>query len=389
MSLPMPAAIRCHSILAPNSAITPGTLLLGDDGRIADVGRSLILPTGVDVIDLPEATLVPGFIDLHVHGGGSFSLATRDADEIRNYARWVVSHGVTSFLPTICAGSIDEALEFIRTAAGATGPVEVGANVLGVNLEGPVVNTKWRGALPQDWAAKPTSGRVDHLIDAAAGRLCLMTLAPEAEGVEELIGRLIERGVVVSIGHSDADHETAVFAFREGARHVTHLFNAMRPFHHRDVGIVGAALERRDVTVEVIADGVHLDKVTVEMVVRLFGAERVALVTDGVPPAGVESGSFRLGNDEARLVGDRVLLSDGTIAGSVATMSGVVRNVVNWGAAGLREAVSMASTVPARVLGLSDRKGRIARGYDADIVALDGDLEVIMAWVQGRLVYSR
>jgi N-acetylglucosamine-6-phosphate deacetylase len=389
MSLPMPIAIRCPTILTADSAITPGTLLLGDDGRIADCGSSLDLPAGAEVVDLPDATLVPGFIDLHVHGGGGFSLATRDVEEIRNYARWVVSHGVTSFLPTICAGSIDEGLEFTRTAAEAIGAVEGGANVLGVNLEGPFVNPDRRGALPQGWPAEPSEDLVDQLIDAATGRLRVVTLAPEVQGVEELIGGLTKRGVVVSIGHSDADYETAAFAFREGARHVTHLFNAMRPFHHRDVGIVGAAFEARDVIVELIADGVHLDKLTVEMVVRMFGPGSVALVTDGVPPAGVDDGSFHLGNNEARLVGKQVLLPDGTIAGSAATMSGLVRNVIDWGIAEPAAAVRMAASVPARVLGLGERKGRIGPGYDADLVVLDRDLQVVMTWVQGQLVYSR
>jgi N-acetylglucosamine-6-phosphate deacetylase len=347
------------------------------------------IPIGVGIVDLPDATLVPGFIDVHVHGGGGFSLATRDPEEIRSYARWVVSHGVTSFLPTICAGSIDEGLAFTRTAAQAIGKVEGGANVLGVNLEGPFVNPERRGALPQGWPAEPSADLVDQLTDAATGRLCVMTLAPEVQGVEELIGGLIERGVVVSIGHSDADYQTAAFAFRLGARHVTHLFNAMRPFHHREVGIVGAIFDRNDVTVELIADGVHLDPTTVAMVVRLLGPDRIALISDAVPPAGLSSGAFRLGEKEARSSGDRVLLDDGTIAGSAETMDHIVRNVVWWQAADLMGAVRIASTVPARVAGLSDRKGRIAPGYDADLVALDVDLQVVMTWVQGRLVYSR
>jgi N-acetylglucosamine-6-phosphate deacetylase len=389
MSLPMPAAIRCHSILAPDSAITPGTLLLGDDGRIVDVGSSLSLPVGAHVIELPDATLVPGFIDLHVHGGGGFSLATRDADEIRSYSRWVVAHGVTSFLPTICAANVTEGLDFVRTAAQVTGPVEGGANVLGVNLEGPFVNPERRGALPQDWPIKPTADLVDRLLEAAARRLGLMTLAPEVEGVEEVVRRLVEQGVVASVGHSDANYKSAANAFREGARHVTHLFNAMRPFHQRDPGILGAAFDSRDVTVEVIADGIHVHPTTVAMITHLFGPDRIALISDAVPPAASDSRTFRLGDDEATRWGDRVLLTDGTIAGGAETMDHIVRNVVWWQATDLAGAARMASPVPARVVGLSERKGRLAPGYDGDLVALDGDLEVNMTWVQGCVVYAR
>jgi len=144
----MPAAITCQSIVTPDGPLTPGVVLIGDDGRIVEAGPAPHVPEGAQIVDLPDATLVPGFIDLHVHGGGGFSLATRNPEEIFSYARWVVSHGVTSFLPTICAGSIDEGLEFVRTAARATGHVDGGATVLGVNLEGPFVNPARRGALP-------------------------------------------------------------------------------------------------------------------------------------------------------------------------------------------------------------------------------------------------
>jgi N-acetylglucosamine-6-phosphate deacetylase len=190
------------------------------------------------------------------------------------------------------------------------------------------------------------------------------------------------------VGHSDVDYDTASTVFRAGASHVTHLFNAMRPFHHRDPGIVGAAFENANVTVEVIADGVHVDERVVAMAVRLFGPGRVALITDGVPPAGLDAGIFRLGDEEATLSGDRVALADGTIAGSAATMDRIVSNVVAWQATDIADAVRMASTVPARVIGLAERKGRIAPGYDADIIALDGEPGVAMTWVSGRLVYS-
>lgn len=385
----MAGAITNARILTPDESFEPGTLLFDDAGRIAEIGTGLEPPAGVEVTDARGLTLVPGYIDIHVHGGGGFSLATREPEEIRSYARWVVSHGVTSFPATICAGSFDEGLKFARTAATATGPVEGGANVLGLMLEGPFVNGDRRGALPRGWLQRAEPELLDQFIDASDSQLRLMTLAPEVEGADTLIATLVGRGAVVSIGHSDADCETASFAFLKGASHVTHLFNAMRPFHHRDPGIVGAAFAESRITVEAIADGVHLDRRTVAMTVRLFGPDRVALITDGVPPAGLGAGTFPLGDEEVALVGDRVLLPDGTIAGGAATMDGTVRNVVEWGVVEQADAVRMASTVPARILGLAESKGRISPGYDADLVALNGDLEVAMVWVGGRLVYCR
>ena len=384
----MPAAIKCQSILTPSGS-EPGILLTADDGTIDAIGAALEVPAGVRVIELPNATLVPGFIDIHVHGGGGFSLATSDPEEIRNYARWVVSHGVTSFLPTICAGGITEGLEFVRTAAQATGQVDGGANVLGVNLEGPFVSDEMRGALPKAWLRGFEPALLKIFADTAEGQLRLITIAPEVDVNERLLSQALARGAKVSIGHSNASSDTAKIAFNYGATHITHLFNAMRPFHHREPGIVGAAYDHSDVTMEMIADGVHLDPTTVAIIVRLFGADRITLVSDAVPPAGSDYGEFRLGQEVARLVGDRVLLDDGTISGGAETMDHIVRNVIWWQAADLADAACMASSVPARVIGLGDRKGRIAPGFDADLVALDPQLNVVMTWVHGRVVYSR
>jgi len=366
----------------------PGVVLIGDDGRIAEVGPAPHVPEGAQVIDLPDATLVPGFIDLHVHGGGGFSLATRDPSEIRDYARWVVSHGVTSFLTTICAGNIDEGLDYVRTAAQASGPVNGGANALGVNLEGPFVNPGRRGALPAGWIAPPDLRTFDRFVEAAAGNLRVMTLAPELPGARVILRAAVTGGIVAAVGHTDADFDGAAEAFAAGASHITHAFNGMRPFHHRDPGPVFAGLVRDGVTIELIADGVHLHSATVHALISAAGVERITLVSDGVPPAGLEAGSFALGAQEARVAEGRVLLPDGTIAGSAETMDHIVRNVVSWQAADIAGAARMASTSPARVLRLDDRKGRIAPGYDADLVALDNDLNVAMTWVQGRVVYS-
>jgi N-acetylglucosamine-6-phosphate deacetylase len=354
------------------------------DGSIIGVGERLPPDAAVPTLDLGGNTLVPGFVDIHVHGGGGFSLLTGDPQDVRAYARWVVAHGVTSVLPTVVAADTTEGIEFLRAVAGATAAVEGGAAVLGVNLEGPFVSDKYRGALPKTWLKSAEPDLVDAFADVAGGHLRLMTVAPELDS-DKLITRAVARGVRVAVGHSGADSDTTTLAFNAGASHVTHLFNAMRPFHHRDPGIIGAAFDHSTVTVELIADGVHLDPTTVRMAIRLFGPDRVALVSDATPPAGVGRGVFKLGNDEAHIVGDRMVLADGTIAGGIETMDQLVRNVVQWKCATLPEAVRMASTVPASVAGAS-RKGRIAPGYDADLVALTPSLAVAATWVRGSLV---
>jgi len=372
--------IRAGCVLTPDQEMRPGAVLIRG-GRIEAAGPA-VSAAGAHVVDLPGLTLVPGFIDLHVHGGGGFSLATDREDEIRSFARWAPSHGVTGFLAGVVARSPEEAAPAIATVQSAR-PTE-GAELLGVNLEGPFVNPARRGALPETWASAPQAGLFQVLLEAGGESLRLMTVAPEVSGALDIIRRGVDAGVRMSVGHTDAGYEEALAGFRAGATHVTHLFNAMRPFHQRDPGAGGAALDSPAVTVEVIADGVHLHPATVRMIFKMFGPGRVALITDGVPPAGLGGGVFRLGGQEARLEGGRVTLPDGTIAGSAATMDEVVANAVRWGGVSLADAARMASTVPAAVAGAGERKGRIAPGYDADIVALSEDLRVEAVWAGGR-----
>ena len=386
----MSGAIRGARILTPDESLETGTVVFDGAGRITAVGSGAEPAPGIEITDARGLTLAPGFIDLHVHGGGGFSLATKDSSEIESYARWVISRGVTGFLATVFASDFDEALAFVRAAGYVSDRQhEGGAEILGINLEGPFVNPQRRGALPELWVRAPNPVELAALSNASDGSIKLMTLAPELPDAERLLQIALQDWIVVAIGHTDATYEEALGAFEGGASHVTHAFNGMRPFHHRDPGPVLAAIDSPHVTLELIADGVHLHPATVRAIVRAAGSDRITLVSDAVPPAGLGPGVFQLGTEEARLTAGRVLLPDGTIAGGASTIDRIVRNVVEWGVASLPDAIRMASTVPARVLGLSERKGRIVPGYDADLVALDSDLNVAMTWVAGRLVHTR
>jgi len=384
----MLTALTGARILTPDDEIGRGTVVI-EDGRILEVGEGVRPPPQAMVTELPDTTLVPGFIDIHVHGGGGFSLATLHPEEIRSYARWVVAKGVTSFLASVVADTPDEGEAYLRAAAQAAGPVADGAELLGIHLEGPFVNTACRGALPENWLRTPDIGLFRRLVDAAGGHLRMVTLAPELAGACAVLEETAAADCVVALGHSDAGYEGSRETFAAGARHLTHAFNAMRPFHHREPGLLGAALESHLVTVELIADGVHVHPAAARLLLAAKGAANVALVTDGVAPAGLSQGTFRTGGREARLSQGRVTLADGIIAGGAATMEGRGRNGGAWGLGPLADAVRMASTVPARVMGVDGRKGRIAPGYDADLVALDEELRVAMTWVGGRMLYSQ
>jgi N-acetylglucosamine-6-phosphate deacetylase len=232
----------------------------------------------------------------------------------------------------------------------------------------------------------PDAELLERFIGAARGRLRLITVAPEREGALALIGRAAEQGLRVALGHTDAGFEESLRAFEEGASHVTHAFNAMRPFHHREPGPVGAAL-RSGATVEVIADGVHLHPAVVQLLVAALGPERVALVSDAVSAAGLGAGEAVIGGQRARVEGGRVVLPDGTLAGSASTLAEAVRDVVRWTGASLCEVSRMASGTPSRLLGLEAETGALRAGLRADIVAVDEEMRVTHTWCGGRLVY--
>jgi len=349
------------------------------DGRLVP-GRVEIaggLITGYGLGGGGRGIAAPGFVDLQVNGFGGVDFLDADADGYRRACDALLETGVTSFMPTLIT-----APEETLVAALAEIPVNgdgAGARVLGAHLEGPFLSA-WRlGTHPPVGRRDPDAALLERLL--AAGPVRIMTLAPELPGALELIDILVARDVVVSCGHTDASAELAELAFDRGARTVTHLFNAMRPFMHRDPGIVGAALARKDVIVQIIVDGIHLAPETTSLIWSA-AAGRVALVTDAVAAANGGDESYSLGSVELSIGDGAVRGPDGILAGSVLTMIDAVRNLHALGAP-LDLALAAASTVPAQVLGRSDI-GSIAVGGRADIVVLDDNLEVETVLVGGE-----
>jgi N-acetylglucosamine-6-phosphate deacetylase len=375
-------------VLTPDEEIPRAAVVL-QEGRIAAVGEGLPPPAAAQVIDLAGLTLAPGFIDIHVHGGGGFSLMTEDSEEIRSYARWVVSKGVTAFLITLVAARRPQMERWLAVAASVGESVPGGAWPLGIYLEGPFLNPKRKGAIPADGLRPPDVSEFLAHVRTARGRLKTIALAPELTGARELIVAVREQGLVASIGHSDATYEEALDAISLGVTQATHCFNAMRPFHHRDPGCLGAVLASPQVAAELIADGVHVHPGAMALLLRAKGPQKTILVTDGVVPAGLAPGRYSLFGQQIEVTGQVATLADGTLAGSATTMDQTVRNLVQLGLASLREALRMASLNAAAALGLEGSKGRIARGFDGDLVALDEGLQVAMTFVGGELAFCR
>ena len=356
------------------AALVDGTLVPGDvevaEGQIAAVGLG----------GAGRGVAVPGFVDLHIHGFAGVDFATADGEGYRRAGDALLATGVTAFQPTFLTASEDELLAAIRSLPDDNGV----PHVLGCHLEGPFLSPVRLGMHPPAARRDPDLALLRRLLDA--GRVTHVTLAPELRGADALIAELVSRGIVAACGHSDADAKTAHAAFDAGARHVTHLFNAMRPFAHRDPALAGAALVRDDVTVELILDGVHLASETAGLA-RRAAEGRIVLVTDAIAAAGAEDGRWTVGGVAVE-VRDRVARTEGgALAGSVLTLDRAVRALVELGAT-LEEAVDAATRVPARVLRRDD-VGRLARGSRADVVVLDDRLEVVRVLLAGGTVVAR
>ncbi|MBI3910830.1 MAG: N-acetylglucosamine-6-phosphate deacetylase, partial [Armatimonadetes bacterium] len=261
------------------------------------------------------------------------------------------------------------------------------AEIVGLHIEGPYINPRRKGAQPAAGIRDPDFDECAALLAAAGGQVRVMTLAPELPGGVELVRFLRERGVIASLGHTDADYDTALAAVEAGATHATHLFNQMRRLHHRDPGVAVACLNESRIVAEVIADGVHLAPGTVHLTVRAKGADGVALVTDAISAVGRPDGEYALGPQTVYVRGDRCTLADGTFAGSMLTMERGTANLMRFAGVSLAEAARMASLVPARIAGCVDRKGSLEPGKDADIILLTPAFQVVATVARGRLAY--
>jgi len=352
------------------------------DGRIGWVGTGEPpQPADLELLARPGELIAPGFIDLQVNGFGSHDAAS-GPDAISAISRLLPAYGVTAFLPTAISRPLPEARAFVEAVRHAPSP---GARVLGAHLEGPFLSPSFRGAHEARSLQNPTPARVDEVL---ACQPRMMTLAPELPGALEAIAALHRAGVVVAAGHSGADYDQGLGAIEAGVRFGTHLYNAMREFHHRRPGLVAALLMDPRITVGIIADGEHLHDATCEQILQLKAPGHVALTTDQTAAAGAPAGRYRLGGQDVVSDGRAVRLEDGTLAGSAATMDELVRRMAQLPGMSLERAVSMASTSPAAVLGETDI-GELRAGTRADIVILDGEHRVRLTMVGGRVVFER
>jgi N-acetylglucosamine-6-phosphate deacetylase len=343
--------------------------------------------TNKAITDFGDCVIVPGFFDIHIHGGVNCDVMRGTSDEMKKFETFLARHGVTSYFPTTVTASQDATLSALERLADRIEAAEKnsagGATPLGIHLEGPFLSHAKRGVHPTVDLVEPSVAAFDELWQAARGHVRMITIAPELNGAEEVIAEASKRGVCVSIGHSDATLEQARCGVKAGARHATHTFNAMRPLDHRAPGILGEVLTNNRLSADVIADGIHVDPTVVDLLFRAKGIENLVLITDAISATGMPDGRYQLGTLEVELKDGRCT-RDGNLAGSALTMDRAVRNVMKFARLDLQQAVRAASMNPAKVVGIE--KGTIESGADADFVVLTPTGEVRATVVRGVVV---
>jgi N-acetylglucosamine-6-phosphate deacetylase len=377
--------LRNVQIVQPDNILPAGTVWIRN-GIIERIENDHTpLPEGeYEVIDGKGQWLIPGMIDVHIHGANGFDMMDGSEASIQEVSRACAATGCTSFLATSVSSTMDELLAMIRSVKRVVG-LEVGAKIAGLHLEGPYLNPKRKGMQNEKYLRHPHLGEMKEIFEEADGLIKMVTIAPELPGGMELLSYLKEMGVIIAVAHSDATYEEAKLAFDAGASHVTHCFNGMRPIHHRDPGLVAAAFEAEHVSIQAIVDGIHLHPAIIRMMYRLKGPDNMVLITDALQAMGLGDGSYLFGGHQVTVTKGVARLDDGTLASSVVTMNEALRLTTETGIS-LMDAIQMASTTPARILGIDHTTGTIKTGLDADIVLLNEQFKVEWTMIKGQII---
>lgn len=384
-------AIYASRVLTPQDELNDAVILV-EDGRITALGHrdEVTVPQGAVDYVASGMTVVPGFVDVHIHGAGGHDVMEGTPRALDKITSTVARYGTTSMVATTVTAPVDTTCKSVEGIARYIHKSEQSeenakhprAEILGIHFEGPFISKAQRGVHPPECLAKPSTKLLDQFLQAADGLGRIITMAPELPGGLELVAHAKAAGLVVSMGHTDADYTQAREAIRAGARHATHTYNAMRPFTHRDPGVIAAVMTDPDVTAEIITDLVHVAAPAIQILLGVKGFDTVIAITDGIAAAGMPDGTYRLGTFEVTVKDGVCRNSEGKLAGSTLTLDRALRNLVSLGVPFV-DAVRMMTILPARRLGLAGKKGIIAIGSDADLVVLTPDLRVAGVMTRG------
>lgn len=373
-------------ILRPGEAWPVGSILV-EDGHIIEMQAGDAQGLGdVETIDARGYHVVPGFIDMHAHGALGHSTLDGDTDGLCIIAQYYAAHGTTAFLPTLETAAFEQTMLALKAIADRMPHSTGGAAILGAHLEGPYFNPAKCGAQDVRYIRRAERTEAEAFMDTGIVRM--IALAPEYPENQWLIEEASRRGIIVAAGHTEAGPEEVATAVLLGLRQATHTYNAMVGLHHRNPGTVGAVMAERAIYCELIADGHHVHPVAMEVLVRAKGLDRIIIVTDAVPEAGLPEGVYDAHNRTVVVSEDRIQMTDGTLAGAACMMDHNLRQIMRAAKLSLAEAWPLTSLNAATQLGLDHRKGKLAEGYDADIVLLDENLQVALTMVTGNVVFK-
>lgn len=382
----MKTVITAGTLFTPLEAVESPVVVI-EDGRVVSVNsrRETEVPAQAEHFQFPQMIVAPGFIDLHIHGNAGHDVMEASGSALATVERAMAKHGVTSYLPTTVSAPEERILRALEGLARAISSKDKrnGSRPLGVHLEGPFISHAKRGVHPPENLLQPSARLLDRFWQASSGTLKMMTIAPELPGAVETIQHARRLGVHSSLGHSNATVKETESGVAAGADHATHTFNAMRSLDHREPGILGAVLSDDRLSADIIADGVHVDPSIVKLFLAAKGVERAILITDAISATGMGDGKFNLGGLEVEVQGDRCDFQ-GKLAGSVLTLDRAVRNVLRFAGWKLQHSVRLATYNPAHLLGITQVKGKVAPGCDADLVVLTPDGNVVQTFVAGR-----
>ena len=325
-----------------------------------------------EVIDAEGLLVLPGLVDIHGHGAAGEDFSDGNPEGLKKILQYEKRCGITSYCPTSMTFPKERLRQIFASIKGAQ--TEDGATVVGINMEGPFLDPAKKGAHVEKWIAAPDVAFVRELNQDADGLVRLVTVAPNMDGAEEFIKEMHEE-VCISLGHTAADYDCASRAMKLGAHHVTHLYNAMQPFGHRAPGLIGAAMDDPECMVELICDGYHIHPSAIRAAFRMFGPERVILISDSMRATGMENGTYELGGQEVTVKDRKAVLKDGTLAGSATNLYGCMCKAVEFGIP-LEQAIMAATANPARSIGIFDRVGSIRIGKQADLLLVSENLEL-------------
>ncbi len=375
-------------IYLEHAVLPTGTVTIEHE-HVSDIQPKKI-KTKKSHVTLPDTWhLIPGMIDVHMHGAAGADFMDATPKTLATISKILPQEGITGFVPatmTVEPPGIETALRNANTYLSQAHADS--AEMLGINLEGPFIAPAKAGAHDPEYSQEPNIKAIKRWQELAPGLIKLVTIAPELPGSIETIKYLTKHNIAVSIGHSNATYQEAEAAIAAGAKHATHLFNAMHSIHHREPGIAVAALLNPQVMVEVIADGVHIHPAMLQLVMKLKGPAGIILVTDSICAKHLGDGEYNLGGQKVIVKKGVARLADGTLAGCTLTMDQALRNIIKFTDCSLAEAVHMATTNPAKQINVFDHKGSIAVGKDADLVVLDDKLRVRMTLVKGKVIFN-